>query len=97
MTENTKERPPAVEPFAPLRIALAGPHELDPREETVVRMRFGLCADGILHDRDTIGCRFGVTMERIRQIERSGLAKLGLPTLQSPAPTGRPGKTAKTR
>lgn len=52
---------------------------LHPREERVIRMRFGL--DG-LEERtlETIGQLFGVTRERIRQIEAKALRKLKHPS-----------------
>jgi RNA polymerase primary sigma factor len=48
--------------------------ELSPREERVLRMRFGIgMAD---HTLEQIGNQFGVTRERIRQIEAKALEKL---------------------
>ena len=48
--------------------------ELTPREERVLRMRFGIgMAD---HTLEQIGNQFGVTRERIRQIEAKALEKL---------------------
>ena len=41
-------------------------------------MRFGL-TDGCPHTLDEVGRRFGVTRERIRQIENKTLAKLRQP------------------
>ncbi|MEJ7651618.1 MAG: sigma-70 family RNA polymerase sigma factor [Nakamurella sp.] len=48
---------------------------LDERERTVVRMRYGL-ADGRPHTLDEIGRVFGISRERVRQIERESMAKL---------------------
>ncbi len=48
---------------------------LTPREERVLRMRFGL-DDFVTHSLEQIGCDFGLTRERIRQIELKALAKL---------------------
>ena len=62
-----------------LRAAMAQVlQSLTPREERVLRMRFGL---GIESDRtlDEIGQQFSVTRERIRQIEGKALRKLKHP------------------
>ncbi len=48
---------------------------LTPREEEVIKMRFGL-ADGSEHTLEQVGQRFSVTRERIRQIEAKALRKL---------------------
>jgi RNA polymerase primary sigma factor len=52
--------------------------ELPERDREVVRMRFGL-DDGQPHTLEEVGQRFGVTRERIRQIEAKTLAKLRHP------------------
>ena len=52
--------------------------ELNERERKVVRMRFGL-DDGEMHTLEEVGREFGVTRERIRQIESKTLAKLRHP------------------
>jgi RNA polymerase primary sigma factor len=52
--------------------------ELSDREKEVVRMRFGLDG-GQPHTLEEVGQRFGVTRERIRQIESKTLAKLRHP------------------
>lgn len=52
--------------------------ELDEREQEVVRMRFGL-VDGRARTLEEVGREFGVTRERIRQIESKTLAKLRHP------------------
>ena len=52
--------------------------ELSEREKEVVRMRFGL-DDDQPHTLEEVGQRFGVTRERIRQIESKTLAKLRHP------------------
>jgi RNA polymerase primary sigma factor len=52
--------------------------ELSEREQEVVRMRFGL-DDGQPHTLEEVGRHFGVTRERIRQIESKTLAKLRNP------------------
>ena len=52
--------------------------ELSEREKEVVRMRFGLI-DGQARTLEEVGKEFGVTRERIRQIEAKTLAKLRHP------------------
>ena len=49
------------------------------REQQVLMMRFGLL-DGFAHTLEEVGQSFGVTRERIRQIENKTLAKLRQPT-----------------
>ena len=51
---------------------------LTPREQDVVRLRFGL-EDGKIRTLEEVGKAFGVTRERIRQIEAKTLAKLRRP------------------
>ena len=53
--------------------------ELNEREQAVVRLRFGL-EDGQIRTLEEVGREFGVTRERIRQIESKTLAKLRHPT-----------------
>lgn len=48
---------------------------LPPREQKILRMRFGL-EDGKSHTLEEVGREFGVTRERIRQIEAKALKKL---------------------
>ncbi len=48
---------------------------LDERERTVVRLRYGL-EDGRPRTLDEIGRVFGISRERVRQIERDSMAKL---------------------
>ena len=52
---------------------------LTPREEEVLRMRFGL-RDGKPHTLEEVGKEFDVTRERIRQIESKALRKLRHPS-----------------
>ena len=52
--------------------------DLNEREQQVVRMRFGL-EDGQPRTLEEVGKQFGVTRERIRQIEAKTLAKLRHP------------------
>jgi len=49
--------------------------ELTPREIKILSMRFGL-DDGIMHTLEETGVEFGVTRERIRQIQAKALEKL---------------------
>ena len=51
---------------------------LSPREEKIIRMRFGL-EDGSEHTLEQVGQAFAVTRERIRQIEAKALRKLRHP------------------
>ena len=55
---------------------------LSPREEDVIRLRFGLY-DGRCHTLEEVGERFEVTRERIRQIEAKALRKLRHPVRSS--------------
>jgi RNA polymerase primary sigma factor len=66
MLQNLKEH---------VRLAL---ETLTPREAEVLRLRFGIgkAADGTLEE---VGRRFGVTRERIRQIEAKAIGKLRHP------------------
>jgi len=48
---------------------------LSPREQKILRMRFGL-DDGKTHTLEEVGKEFGVTRERIRQIEAKSLERL---------------------
>ena len=52
---------------------------LTPREERVVKMRFGV-GDGSEHTLEEVGQNFAVTRERIRQIEAKALRKLRHPS-----------------
>jgi len=49
--------------------------DLTPREQKILSMRFGL-EDGITHTLEEVGKEFGVTRERIRQIEAKSLDRI---------------------
>jgi len=49
--------------------------DLTPREQKILSMRFGL-DDGITHTLEEVGKEFGVTRERIRQIEAKSLERI---------------------
>lgn len=49
--------------------------DLDPREQKILKMRFGL-EDGVTHTLEEVGKEFGVTRERIRQIESKALERI---------------------
>ena len=49
--------------------------DLSPREQKILEMRFGL-KDGITHTLEEVGKEFGVTRERIRQIEAKSLERI---------------------
>ncbi len=53
---------------------------LTPREEKVIKMRFGLCPDGREYTLEEVGRYFDVTRERVRQIEAKALDKLRHPS-----------------
>ncbi len=50
-------------------------NDLSPREQKILQMRFGL-EDGATHTLEEVGKEFGVTRERIRQIEAKALEKI---------------------
>jgi len=49
--------------------------ELSPREQKILEMRFGL-TDGVAHTLEEVGQEFGVTRERIRQIEAKSIERI---------------------
>jgi len=78
------EAPDAIDPHAAAEASALGQvmaealAELTPREQRVLCMRFGIGGAGE-HTLEEIGTVFGVTRERIRQIEAKALAKLRNP------------------
>src|SRR5690554_2372087 len=79
--EDSKAPAPAeAASFTMLREQLEGVLDtLTPREEKVLRLRFGL-DDGRARTLEEVGQVFGVTRERIRQIEAKALRKLRHPS-----------------
>ena len=51
---------------------------LHPREAEILKLRFGLY-DGNIHTLEQLGTIFGITRERVRQIERKAITKLRHP------------------
>ena len=51
--------------------------QLTPREQKILEMRFGLI-DGVSHTLEEVGGEFGVTRERVRQIQKKALEKIRL-------------------
>jgi len=53
---------------------------LSPREQKIISMRFGIPVGEFLsqetHTLEEIGCEYGVTRERVRQIESKVLQKI---------------------
>jgi RNA polymerase primary sigma factor len=75
------EAPDSVDPHAAVEASALRDHvvealsELTPREERILRMRFGIGGMNE-HTLEEVGKTFGVTRERIRQIEAKALEKL---------------------
>ncbi len=52
--------------------------ELSPKERKILELRHGLTDDGVCYTLEEVGREFGVTRERIRQIEAKALEKIRL-------------------
>jgi RNA polymerase primary sigma factor len=61
-----------------IREVLSGP-DVDPRAERILRMRFGLTESGESFTLQQLSERFGLSRERIRQLEQEALKKLRHP------------------
>ena len=68
---------------------------LSAREERILRMRYGFF-DGVAHTLQQTGDRFGISRERVRQIEQRALAKLRF-WMEQPTPTEDAGEPAAGR
>ncbi|MEG2014357.1 MAG: sigma-70 family RNA polymerase sigma factor, partial [Clostridia bacterium] len=78
--DDKTEAPSDVAAQTMLREQLIGAlHKLTPREEMVIRLRYGL-DDGRSRTLEEVGKEFNVTRERIRQIEAKALRKLRNPS-----------------
>lgn len=80
LIEDTAAIEPVEAAMVSVRAAQLGAvlRALPDRERRVIQLRFGL-ADGQVHTLEEIGREFGLTRERIRQIEQRTLAKLRHP------------------
>ena len=63
------------------RMLRAALRTLDQRELRILVQRYGFIEDGIPRTLEEIGDEFGLTPERIRQIEKRALTKLRHPAL----------------
>lgn len=78
--DNTSPAPAEATSYTLLREQLSEVlHTLTPREESVLRLRFGL-EDGRTRTLEEVGQQFNITRERIRQIEAKALRKLRHPS-----------------
>jgi len=75
--EDEKTPPPSIEAARTMLKARLKEilEDLTPREQKILSMRFGL-DNGISHTLEEVGKEFGVTRERIRQIEAKALQKI---------------------
>ena len=72
--------PPDAASFAMLKEELADVLDtLSEREKEVIILRYGL-EDGHTRTLEEVGRRFGVTRERIRQIENKAISKIRTPS-----------------
>ena len=79
LEDETSTAPSDMVAFTLLKEQLIGVLDtLTPREEKVIRLRFGL-EDGQAHTLEEVGKEFNVTRERIRQIEAKALRKIRHP------------------
>lgn len=69
---------PGTSPLSDDRVAILqrALTSLDKRERTIISSRFGMDSDGQRRTLEELGKRFGVTRERIRQLESIALTKL---------------------
>ena len=78
--DNDSPAPAETASYALLRKHLCAVlHTLTPREEHVLKLRFGL-EDGRTRTLEEVGKEFDITRERIRQIEAKALRKLRHPS-----------------
>jgi len=83
LEDRTAEQPPEAASFTMLKEQLTKVLDsLAERERKVISLRFGL-EDGRPRTLEDVGHEFGVTRERIRQIESKTLAKLRHPARSS--------------
>jgi RNA polymerase primary sigma factor len=69
---------PGTSPLSDDRVAILqrALTSLDKRERTIISSRFAMDSDGQRRTLEELGQRFGVTRERIRQLESIALTKL---------------------
>jgi RNA polymerase primary sigma factor len=72
---DTVDPQAATEASALQRVLSEALADLTPREQRILRLRFGI-GDATDHTLEEIGKEFGVTRERIRQLEAKALEKL---------------------
>jgi len=54
---------------------------LPPREVRILQLRYGLL-DGQAYTLEEVGCKMGLTRERVRQIEAQALSRLSHPAIR---------------
>ena len=62
--------------FKPKQVSKKMLSALPDRARDVLERRFGLGADGQVHTLESIGQSYGVTRERVRQIENYGIQSI---------------------